>query len=203
MERQLKEGKGGEKVNLREIPFKKPVKLLVLLLSSMLIATASAAVYYSLTMQSTATVAAAPVYFTEGADSSGIWTPGTNYTYVSLNLNAYPNVTLTYEQAVNLTATIAKEVQLRHVSISPDDGNPSVSNFTSVVFTLKNATGSVKGTLTYTVTAATDTWNEPTTPTGYVAIGAGQEWTIKVEIKAAAGAKAGVSTTIVIAVDVR
>jgi len=189
-------------VELREILSRKPVKFLTLLLTAMLIATASAAVYYSLTMQSTATVAAAPVHFTEGADSSSIWTPGTNYTYVRLSLSAYPNVTLTYEQAVNLTATAAKQVQLRHVSISPDDGDSSVSNFTSVAFTMINKTGSVKGTLTYTVTAATNTWNEPTTPTGWEAITNGEEWTIKVEIKAAAGAKTGISTTIVIAVDV-
>jgi hypothetical protein len=169
----------------------------------MLIATASAAIYYSLTIPSTITVAAPPVYFTAGADSAGIWTPGINYTYVSLNLKAYPNATTTYEQAVNLTATATKEVRLRHVSISPDDGNPSVSNFTSVVFTLINATGSVKGTLTYTVTAANDTWNKPTTPTEWETIGNGQEWTMKVEITAAAGAKTGVSTAIVIAVDVK
>jgi len=179
---------------------KKSVKFLTLLLTAMLVATASAAVYYAMLAQSKATVAAAPVYFSTGNDSSGILTLGTNDTYASLSLSAYPNVTLTYDQAVNLTATAAKEVQLRHVSISPGDNDPSVSNFTSVVFTLINATGSVKGTLTYTTTG--DTWTEPTT-SGYVPIGAGQEWTIKVEIVAAAGANTGISTTIVIAVDVR
>jgi len=180
---------------------RKSLDLIVLLVISMLIIAASAAMYYAMLAQTKATVAAAPVYFTEGGDSSGIWTPGTNYTYVSLSLKAYPNVTLTYAQAVNLTATDGKQVQLSHLSINPDDGDPSVSNFTSVVFILIKANGTEVGNLTYTT--AGDDWDEPTTPIDYEAIGAGEEWTIKIEIKAAAGANTGVSTTIVIAVDVK
>jgi len=186
-------------MELKDTLSRKPVKFLTLLLTAMLVATASAAVYYAMLAQSTATIAAAPVYFSSGNDSSGVYTPGTNNTYASLSLSAYPNVTLYYDQAVNLTATAAKQVQLRHVSISPDN-NPSVSNFTSVVFRLIKADGTEVGTLTYTTSGTT--WNTPS-PTGYVAIGATEEWTIKVEIKAAAGAKTGVSTTIVIAVDVK
>lgn len=173
---------------------------LALLLISMLIVSASAAVYYGMLAQSTATVAAASVCFTDGSDSSGILTLGTNNTYASLSLDAYPNVTLYYDQAVNVTATDAKEVRLRHVSISPDDSNPSVSNFTSVVFRLLKADATEVGTLTYNTTG--DVWNEPTY-TSYTAIGIGEEWIIKVEIKAAAGANTGVSTTIMITVDVR
>jgi len=180
---------------------RRSIDLIVLLLISVLVVSASAAIYYAMLAQSTATISAAAVYFTDGGDSSGILTLGTNDTYASLSLNAYPNVTLYYDQAVNLTATSAKEVQLRHVSISPDDNDPSVSNFTSMVFRLIKADGTEVGTLTYTTTG--DVWNEPGSPTGYVAIGASEEWTIKIEIKAAAGANTGVSTTIVIAVDVR
>lgn len=172
---------------------------LALLLISMLVVSASAAIYYAMLAQSSATVAAASVYFTAGGDSAGILTLGTNNTYASLSLNAYPNVTLFYDQAVNLTATAAKQVRLRHISVSPDDGNPSVSNFTSIVFRLIAANGTEVGTLSYTTTG--DVWNEPT-QTGYVAIGAGVEWTIKVETEAKAGATTGVSTTIEIAVDV-
>lgn len=178
---------------------RKSLDLIVLLVISMLIIAASAAIYYAMLAQTTATVAVASVYFSTGDDSSGILTLGDNDTYASLSLDAYPNVTLYYDQAVNLTATAAKDVQLRHVSINPND--PSVSNFTSVVFRLIQADGTEVGTLTYTTTG--DVWTEPATPTGYVAIGAGEEWTIKVEIKAAAGANTGVSTTIVIAVDVK
>jgi hypothetical protein len=165
----------------------------------MLVVSASAAIYYAMLAQATATVAAASVYFKAGKDSSGILTFGTNNTYASLSLSAYPNVTLYYDEAVNVTATAAKQVRLRHVSITPIDGNPNVSNFTSIVFRLIAVNGTEVGSLTYTTSG--DDWTEPT-ETSYVAIGAGQEWAIKVETKAAAGATTGVSTTIVIAVDV-
>lgn len=176
---------------------------LVLLVISMLVVAASAAIYYAMFSKATTTIAAAPVYFAWGGDSTGVLTLGDNDTSASLSLDAYPNVTLIYEQAVNLTADAAREVRLRHVSISPDDGDSSVSNFTSVVFTLINSTGDVKGALTYTVTAATDTWNEPATPTSWEAIAALEEWTMKIEITAADTANGGVSSTITIAVDVR
>lgn len=176
---------------------------LVLLAMSMLVVAATAAIYYAMFSKSTSTITTAPVYFTSGGDSTGILTLGDNDTSASLSLDAYPNVTLIYEQAVNLTADAAKEVRLRHFSISPDDGDSSVSNFTSIIFTLINATGGVKGTLTYTVTAATDTWNEPATPTNWEAIGVGEQWAMRIEITAADAANGGVSTTITIAVDVR
>lgn len=165
----------------------------------MLVVSASAAIYYTMLAQSTTTIAAASVYFTAGGDSTGILTLGTNNTYASLSLSAYPNVTLYYDQAVNLTATAAKQVRLRHVSISPEDGDSSVSNFTSIVFRLIAANGTELASLSYTTSG--DNWAEPS-QTGYFAIGAGEEWTIKVETKAVAGANTGVSTTIVIAVDV-
>jgi len=107
---------------------------------------------------------------------------------------------LYYDQAANITATANKEVRLRPVSISPDDGDASVSNFTSVVFRLIKADSTEVATLSYTTTS--DTWNEPSA-TNYVAITNGEVWTIKVEIKAAAGAWNNISTTIVIAIDVR
>ena len=187
-------------MEIRNILSRKSAKLLMLLLINMLVVTASAAVYYAMLSQSTATVAAAAVSFTDGDDSTGIVSYGLNNTYAELTLNAYPNVTLYYDQAVNLTATADKQVRLRHVSISPDDGDPSVSNFTSVVFRLIKTDSTNVGNLTYTTTG--DDWTEPTNTT-YTAITDGEEWTIKIEIKAVAGANTGISTTIVIAVDVQ
>jgi hypothetical protein len=172
--------------------------LLVLLLISVFVVSASAAVYYVMNAQSKATVSAAPVYFIAGGDSSGILNLGTGDTYARLSLNAYPNVTLIYDQAVNLTATAAKQIRLSHVSVTPNN-NASVSNFVSVVFRLIRANGTEVGTLTYTTTG--NTWNTPS-PTGYVTISSGEELAVKIEIKAAAGASIGASTTIVIAVDV-
>lgn len=178
---------------------RKWLDFLALLLTSMLVVAASAAIYYTMLAQSAATVGAAAVCFTAGEDSSGVLTLGTNDTYASLSLSVYPNVTLYYDQAVNLTASVAKQVRLRHVSISPGDSDPTVSNFTSIVFRLIKADGTEVGSLSYTTTGTN--WNEPT-QTSYASIGAGEEWTIKVETKAVAGANTGVSTTIVIAVDV-
>jgi hypothetical protein len=177
---------------------RKWLDLLALLLISVFVISASGAIYYAMLASSTSTVAAAAVYFKNGSDSTGILTLGTNNTYARLNLNAYPNVTLYYDQAVNLTATVAKQIRLRPVSISPD-GNPSVSNFTSVVFRLLAANGVEQGSLSYTTSGTS--WTLPS-QTGYFSIGAGVQWTVKIEIKAAAGAKTGVSTDIVIAVDV-
>jgi len=175
------------------------IDLLVLLLISVVVVSASAAIYYTMNAQSTATVSQAAVYFIDGGDSSGILTLGTNNTYARLNLNAYPNVTLYYDQAVNITANAAKQIRLNPVSVTPNN-SPSVANFTSIVFRLIRSDGSEVGTLSYTTTG--NSWTIPSA-TSYVSIGAGEKLAIKVEIKAAAGAKSGVSTTMVIAVDVR
>ena len=188
-------------MEIRKILFRKETKLVTLLLTAMLIASASATIYYGMLAQSAATVAAAPVTFTDGDDSTGIVAYGTNDTYAALTLSAYPNVTLYYEQAVNLTATADKQVRLRHVSISPDDGDASVSNFTSVVFRLIKGDSTEVGTLTYATTG--DDWTEPASATTFTAITSGEDWTIKIEIKAVAGANTGIATTIVIAVDVQ
>ena len=179
---------------------RKSLDLMVLLIVSALAITASASIYYGMLAQSTATVVAAPVSFTSGNDSAGILTLGTNNTYASLSLDAYPNVTLYYEQAVNITATADKQIRLRHVLVNPDDNDPSVGNFTSVVFRLIQADGSEVANLTYTTTG--NVWNEPAN-TGYSAITNGDEWTIQIEILAVATATSGVSTTIEIAVDVQ
>jgi hypothetical protein len=184
---------------VKRLKNRKWLDFLALLLISTLVVSASAAIYYAMLAQSTATIGAASVYFTAGKDSSGILTLGTNNTYASLSLSAYPNVTLYYDEAVNITATAAKQVRLRHISVTPIDGNPDVSNFTSIVFKLIAANGTELGSLSYTTSG--DDWTEPT-QTSYFAIGAGEEWAIKVETKAAAGATTGISTTIVIAVDV-
>jgi len=172
---------------------------LILLLISVFIVSASAAVYYAMLSPSSATVKVAPVRFTTGNDSPGILTLGLNGTSASLTLDAYPNVTLYYDQAVNVTAIADKEIRLRPVSVSPSN-NPSVSNFTSIVFWLIRTDTTQAGLLNYTTVG--NTWNTPTA-TNYVPITTGETWTIKIEITAAPGALSGVSTNIVIAIDVR
>lgn len=181
------------------MPNRRWLDFLILLLISILIISASAFVYYAMISSSTATVKVAPVYFTTGNDSSGILTFGANQTYALLTLDAYPNVTLYYDQAVNITATANKEIRLRPVSISPNN-DPSVGNFTMLVFRLIKVDETEAGVLTYTTTG--NTWNVPAS-TSYVSITSGEMWATKIEITGAAGAHGGVSTDISIAIDVR
>ena len=188
-------------MELRKIPFRRPLKLLFLLLTSMLIATASAAVYYSLVMQPSVTISAAVVAFKEGSDWDGSWSMGTNNTWCRLALKAYPNATLTYDEPLNLTNTGAPvTIRLRTVSISLASGNPQVSNFTFINFTLHDETGVIKGSLNYT-TSGTDTWSTPSM--GFTAMDASDEWYIAIQTKAAAGAEANIVADIEIAVDVQ
>ena len=88
---------------------RKSLDLMVLLIVSALVITASASIYYGMLAQSTATVVAAPVSFTSGNDSAGILTLGTNNTYASLSLDAYPNVTV-YDNCHALPATIQPDM---------------------------------------------------------------------------------------------
>ena len=189
-------------MDIRKIPFRKEMKLVTLLLTSLLIASASAAVYYSLSMQPSVTITAAVVAFKQGEDWTAVaGSIGTNETSCSLALKAYPNATLTYDEPLNLTNTGAVvQIRLRTVSISPPSADPQVSNFTSINFTLHDETGAIKGSLNYT-TSGTDTWSTPSM--GFTGMDASDEWYIAIQTKAAAGAKANIVADIVIAVDVQ
>lgn len=191
-------------MNWKELPAKKTVKLLALVLTSLLIASVSAAVYYSMSWNPQVTVGTAMVTFTAGDDSTAAgFSAGTNDTYCTLaSLDAYPNVTVTYDQAVNLTNNVAEttDVQLSHVSITPASGSADVANFTSITFYLINEVGAQQASFEYTTT--TTTWNTPS-DTGYFSMSASVDWTIKVEIVAAAGAFSGIDVSIVIEVDVQ
>ncbi len=181
---------------------RKSIKLGLLLISALLIATTSTNVYYGLLQENSIGVVEAKVHFTAGDDSTAAgYTPGLNETYCKLSLNAYANVTLYYEQAVNITNTdtIAHDIRLRHVAIGPADGTDSIENFTQIDFKLVDKAGTVQRTLTYTTTPV-DTWVTPG-PTTYVTVPALTEWTMQIETNAAAGAKV-VSCWIEIAVDV-
>jgi len=174
---------------------------LTLLLTSMLIATASAAVYYSMIMQPVVTITGAVIVFAQGDDWPSGSTMGTNNTWVSLALNAYPNATLTYEEPLNVSNTDSADhsFRLRHVSITPPNGNPDVGNFTFINFVVKNAAGNSQASFNYTRTG--NNWNTPST-TSYMILPANTQWIIYVETKAAAGAAEDIAASIVIAVDV-
>ena len=185
---------------------KKSVKLLILLLLSMLIASASAAVYYSMLAQPSVTITNAAVMFVQGSDWPTGSLMGTNSTWVSLALKAYPNATLTYDQPLNISNTDSSQhnFRLRSVSITPATGSASVGNFTSINFVVYNTTaletaGTPTATFSYNTTG--NTWNTPPT-TAYMQLPAGAQWIIHVDTTAAAGAQA-ITANIVISVDVQ
>ena len=126
---------------------------------------------------------------------------GLNETYCKLTLNAYANVTLYYEQAVNITNTdiVTHDIRLRHVAIGPASGTESVGNFTQIDFKLVDKAGTVQRTLTYTTTG--DNWDAMPATTAYITLPATTEWTMQIETHAAPGAKV-VSCWIEIAIDV-
>jgi len=183
-------------VELRKMPSKKPVKFLTLLLTSLLIATASAAVYYSLTMTSTISVATPSVYFVKGADNvtAGVSLSADNRSAQLTQLKAYPNVTTTYEDPIRVrnNHTLSSfNIRLRHVSLSG-----AATNFIFVNFTLM---GTSERKLVYTSNGTA--WTLPSSPTSWILIPNITAWSIKVETKAKAGATAD-TVTIGITVDV-
>ena len=185
-----------------EILSEKPVKLLILLLTSVLITTASAAVYYSNMMQPFVTVSGATIALAQGNDWPSGSTLGTNATWVSLALKAYPNATLTYEQFLNVSNTdsASHTFRLRHVSITPASGQPQVGNFTFINFIVMDTDGVSQASFNYTTTSTT--WNTPS-PTSYLTLPGSTQWIIYVETKATAGANSDIVANMQIAVDVQ
>lgn len=191
-------------MELRKVLSKRSARLLTLLLTTLLIASASAAVYYSLTMDSTVTTATAPVIFVSGTDSTEAGAAiGTNGTYVNLaSLTAYPNATLTYDEAIkiNNTDTGTHQFRLRHGTINNDT---DTSNFHSIIFKLIAPNGTqYGGDFTYDNSDGNDLWDPPSDMT-YMNILAAEEWSVKVLTKAASGAFTGVTVDVTIYVDVQ
>lgn len=192
-------------MEIRKILLRKELKLVTLLLTSMLIATASATVYYSLTMQSTVTTSTPVVKFIAGADSGEAGATGyaTDGTWVNLaGLKAYPNATLTYDQAIkiNNTDNSAHTFRLRHGSINNDT---DTSNFYSIVFKLIAPNGTqLGGDFTYDNSDGNDLWDPPS-DMDYLDILAAEEWAVKVVTRAASGAATSATANIVIYVDVQ
>jgi len=188
-------------MNLKKISSKKSITLLALILASILISTVSAAVYYSMIAQPAVTITAAPIVFAQGNDWPSGSTLGSNGTWVSLALKAYPNATLAYDQPLNVsnTDTSPHTFRLRHVTITPVTTDSQVGNFTFFNFVVENTAGVAQASFNYT-TSGTTTWTTPTT-TSPMTLPAYTQWIIYVETKAAAGANA-VTANLQISVDV-
>jgi hypothetical protein len=185
-----------------KINYRKNLKFVTLLASALLIASASAAVYYTINMQSSVAITSAPIKFVEGSDWPYGSSMGANGTWVSLALKAYPNATLTYEQPLNISnvdPSKSHNFTISHVSITPDSGSADVGNFTFINFVIKDAAGNVQATFNYTTTG--NSWNTPS-PTSKLTLPANTQWTVYVETKAAAGALDGIEAHITMAVNV-
>jgi hypothetical protein len=189
-------------LNIRNVRVRKSAKFLILLLTSLIIALANAAIFYSLSMQPSVSITSAKVSFVSGSDFPAGSTLGTPPTWVYLNLTAYPNVTLTYEQPLNIsnTDTASHTFRLRHIAITPASGTASVGNFTFINFVVLNTTGVSQASFNYT--ASGTTWTTPST-TSYLTLPASTQWVIYVQTQAVAGATSGIVANIQIAVDVQ
>jgi hypothetical protein len=187
-------------MEIRKMLSSKSMKFVALLLSSMLIASASAVIYYSLSITSTVTTASLnDVYFVEGADNA---TAGTNIlngnkTVTLATLKAYPNMTMSYSDPVrvrnNNTGT-SFLVRLRHVSRTG-----GAANFEFISFTL-NTTAPSAISLNYTSNGAT--WTDPS-ESGWATVDSSTEYSIIVQTRAGATAPIDQIATIVIELDVQ
>jgi hypothetical protein len=184
---------------MMKLNYKKSLKFITLLIGSLLIATVSATVYYSLSMQTTITVGSTWVKFVSATDTPA----GSDIqdSYCALSLSSLPNSTIIYEHAIGLNNTYngTRYIRLRHVSVTPN-GTSAVSSFTYIKFYLLDSTNVVQATLNYTTSG--NNWSVTST-TGWNSVTALTEWYIKVETLSPASATPTTSCTITLAVDVQ
>jgi hypothetical protein len=184
-------------VEIRKIFARKEMKIVTLLLTSMLIASASAAVYYSLSMTSTVTTATNDVYFVTGPDATAAGTTifNNNKSATLSSLKAYANMSMSYDNPVgvrNNNGATSFNVRLRPVSRTGD-----ALYFKYINFTLQTAT---KISLNYTSNGAT--WTDPST-TGWVSVSPSTDYAIVVQTKAGDSATSGQTASIEMAIDVQ
>lgn len=189
-------------MNLRKMPFKKSAKFLTLLLTSIVIASVSAGVYYSLSMSSTITTATTDVWFKVGGDNGtdcDVQLSPDKTAAIITSLKAYSNATYTYIDPVRVwnNGSAGQDIRLRHIGINGND-----TEFDYVKFQIRNGTtetDAILSTLNYDCTGSG--WTLPSNTT-YVQIPGTTEWSITIETKAIDSA-ASASVTIEIAVDVK
>ncbi len=160
---------------------KKLLRVFLLLLSSMLVVTASASVLNYLYMQaSPITAETAKVQFVLADDSKEAGASiGTNGTYVSLNSMAgWPNSTRVYQAAVGIKNydTTSRNITLAFASWT---GDTNQIEFITVI--VRNATGGTQQGSTINV-------GTPSSSTGVLEIPAGATWVVEWSIKWKAGA---------------
>jgi hypothetical protein len=130
------------------INYKKSLKLITLLITSLLIGLASAATYSELFMYGTTiSIGTASVRFTDGANTTSISTAGISGTGAQVTFDNILAIEAgeirTYEQAVNITNS-AGATKTLNVTVESLTGNFS-TNFDYLNITVLNGTGSPQG----------------------------------------------------------
>jgi hypothetical protein len=189
---------------INNIKLKKSSKFLILLLASILVGTANAAIFYSLTMQPQVTVSTPVIRFDSAPDEPSGST--VNDAWCSLTAKSYPNATLTYEKAVYLTNTDtlnSHSFRLRYTSITPANSTSDVANWNSIKFLVYSSNGSYVFSLNFTVSGNNWMLGPSNGQTGYYSIAASTAWWIRLETLSPATATEGKVCNIQIAVDVQ
>lgn len=188
--------------SLNRLIQKRSLRFLLLVLSGTVIISASATIYYTLTMEPQVTVSPLTIRFDSAPDEpegSTVTDSG-----CSLTAESHPNATVTYEQAVyieNVDAGSAHSFRLRHFSISPANGSVEVGNWTSIRFLVYNGSGYVFS-LNYTVSGTNWILEPSSGETSYYSIPEGTSWWIRLETHSPANATIGRACAIQIWVDV-
>ena len=188
---------------IKDIRLKKSTKFLILLLTSILVGTANAAIFYSLTMQPQVTVSTPVIKFDSAPDEPSGST--VNDAWCCLTASSYPNATLTYEKAVYLNNTDgvnSHSFRLRYVSITPTNTTADVANWDSIKFLVYNSSGYVFS-LDFIVSGNNWTLSPSSGQTSYYSIPASTVWWIRLETLSPATATEGKVCNIQIAVDVQ
>jgi len=175
-----------------KVEYKKILKLVTLLITSLLIGFVSAGTYSQLYMNATPiTVGAAQLKFTLGANTTGIGSinsEGTVVTFTGMTVDI--SQTQTYEQAVNITnqASTAKTINLTLSSLT---GQFS-ANFDYINITIFDASGSKQGSSIYISSTSGNV-----TETGGISMPGGNTvWTVQWIIKASSGASSGATINV-------
>ena len=162
-------------MNLEKIRFKKALKLITLLLTSLLIAGVSAATYYSMNINGTITVKTAPIIWVKGSNSNATITLAGDLATVTLSV---VNGT-----AQNFTSCLYLKNQGSHAYSL---------NFTTIT-ALSSASFSTAKVLIYTNSTETYTGNEldlttTSTPSNGNSLVAGAAFSLVFDISTAASA---------------
>jgi len=185
-------------VDARKIRYKRLVKLLTLLVTSMLIATVSAAVYNYMYVQSEDISTKTPkVTFASAADSTASgFSAGTNGTYASFNSMAgWPNATRTYQAAcaIQNSHTAAVEIELKFDLAGDWSGDTGQVDSMTVI--LRDSAGGTQQGSTInvgTVGSSTAAINIPASTTWVV------EWNIKWNANAQSTHQVTVKLTLIV-----